>query len=207
MDKIKKVDVDESQIEPFLPTIYEKFETLGREELIKHFVSAEFNRFLSYYKNARDINLTENKSKKQKSKREKISPKERRRSNFESFFINVGSIHNMNPSRLMGIINEGLNSGDAMIGRIEIMKKFSFFEIEESRKKQIIKALNGKQVGGTKLSIEVAKDKPKEDSTSKQGKASHPKGRGYKTRCNDHSGIGKQRSRKSPSSRKRKKSK
>ena len=180
MDKIKKVDVDESQIEPFLPTIYEKFETLGREELIKHFVSAEFNRFLSYYKNARDINLTENKSKKQKAKREKISHKERRRSNFESFFINVGSIHNMNPSRLMGIINEGLNSGDAMIGRIEIMKKFSFFEIEESRKKQIIKALNGKQVGGTRLSIEVAKDKPTPDSQYSKSKSFRPKNRSRK---------------------------
>ena len=180
MDKIKKVDVDESQIKPFLPTIYEKFETLGREELIKHFVSAEFNRFLSYYKNARDINLTENKSKKQKAKREKISHKERRRSNFESFFINVGSIHNMNPSRLMGIINEGLNSRDAMIGRIEIMKKFSFFEIEESRKKQIIKALNGKQVGGTRLSIEVAKDKPTPDSQYSKSKSFRPKNRSRK---------------------------
>ena len=35
----------------------EKLEYLDRENLIKHFVSAEFNRYLSYYKNSRDINV------------------------------------------------------------------------------------------------------------------------------------------------------
>ena len=42
---------DNEKIEPFLSTINEKLEGLDREELIKHFVSAEFNRFISYYKN------------------------------------------------------------------------------------------------------------------------------------------------------------
>ena len=58
IEKIKKVNVNEKQIEPFLPGIIKKLESLDREELIKHFVSAEFNRYLSYYKNAKDINFT-----------------------------------------------------------------------------------------------------------------------------------------------------
>jgi len=180
MDKIKKVDVDESQIEPFLPTIYEKLESLDRQALIKHFVSAEFNRFLTYYKNAKDINLSEPKKGKQKDKHGKLSRKERRRSTFESFFINVGSNHNVNPTRLIGIINEGLNSRDAVIGRIEVMKKFSFFEIEDNKKNQIIKSLNGKIISGTKLSIEVAKEKPEADPSSSRVRSSRPKGRGRK---------------------------
>ena len=57
IDKIEKVKVDEKQIEPFLPYIYEKLDWLDREKLIKHFVSAEFNRYLSYYKNSSDINF------------------------------------------------------------------------------------------------------------------------------------------------------
>ena len=51
------MNVDEKQIEPFLPYIYEKLDWLDREKLIKHFVSAEFNRYLSYYKNSTDINF------------------------------------------------------------------------------------------------------------------------------------------------------
>jgi len=56
---LSKLTVDESQIGPFLPDIYKKLEWLERDELIKHFVSAEFNRYLSYYKNAKDINVSE----------------------------------------------------------------------------------------------------------------------------------------------------
>ncbi|RLD83641.1 MAG: ATP-dependent helicase, partial [Bacteroidetes bacterium] len=58
IDKVEKIEVDESQIEQFLPEIYKKLDWLSREELIKHFVSAEFNRFLAYYKNAPDLNVS-----------------------------------------------------------------------------------------------------------------------------------------------------
>ena len=154
--------VDQHQIEPFLPAIYEKFEGLNREELIKHFVSTEFNRFLSYYKNAKDINLSEKQNKKNKPTRERLSQKERRKSKFIKFFINVGKNHNVNPSRLIGIINEGLNSSDAVIGKIEVAQKASFLEIE-SNKTQLIKALNGSIMGGVKLSVEVANEKASRD--------------------------------------------
>ena len=106
IDKIGRVEVDEHQIEPFLPTIYEKFEGLDREELIKHFVSAEFNRFLSYYKNAKDINASESAQGKGRNKtREKVSQRERRQSSFANFYINVGKNNNFSTSRLIGIIN------------------------------------------------------------------------------------------------------
>lgn len=57
IDKIHNVKVDDEQIGPFLEIIYEKLGGLSREELIQNFVSAEFNRFLEYYKKARDINV------------------------------------------------------------------------------------------------------------------------------------------------------
>jgi len=57
VDKMEKVEVNDSQIEEFLPVIYQKLESMSREELIKKFVSTEFNRFLDYYKNAVDINV------------------------------------------------------------------------------------------------------------------------------------------------------
>ena len=55
IDKIENVDVDEEQIKPFLENIYKKLEWLTREELIKRFVSAEFNRFLKYYKESNKL--------------------------------------------------------------------------------------------------------------------------------------------------------
>ena len=97
MDKIEKVEVNEEQITPFLDDIYQKLAWLDRENLIKHFVSAEFNRYLSYYKNARDINIPGG-----KDKREKRSRSERRKTKFATIYINIGGRNNLNPNRLMG---------------------------------------------------------------------------------------------------------
>ena len=176
IDKIKKVKVDEQQIEPFLPTIYEKLEQLDREDLIKHFVSSEFNTFLSYYKNARDINeksrdsrdsrgfssrgsSSRGSSSRGSESRRQRGPRDRDSSGFTRLYINAGKQNNLNPARLMGLVNEGLRSGDAKIGKIEILKSFSFFEIEKGKHEKLINGLNGSAFEDITLSIEVSKEK------------------------------------------------
>lgn len=57
VDKVENVEVDEEQIKQYLPSIYSKLSWLDRDELIKRFMSMEFNRFLNYYRGARDINV------------------------------------------------------------------------------------------------------------------------------------------------------
>jgi ATP-dependent RNA helicase DeaD len=187
--------VDEHQIEPFLPSIYKKLDWLSREDLIKHFVSAEFNRFLSYYKNARDLNdyskTTREKNKKSKS--------DRRKSTLISFYINLGTKNDLNPARLIGLINEALNSGDAVIGKIEILKKFSFFEIEASMDQKIKKSLQGKEFEGVKIKLEVANEKPKKIDRTKRPTSRGSSGRGRNNRGRKSS----KQSRNSKSSRKR----
>jgi len=165
IDKIEKVKVDEKQIEPFLPGIYEKFESLSREDLIKHFVSAEFNRFLGYYKNARDIKEPGNDRddragrREGRNDRERGKRKDRGRTSFTRLYINVGEKNNLNPARLIGLINEGLKSDNAEIGKIEILKSFSFFEIENTMDAKLITSLKGKKFEGTPLLIEVSQGK------------------------------------------------
>ena len=39
--------------EPFFTEIFKKLELLDREQLIKHFISTEFNRYLTYYEGAK----------------------------------------------------------------------------------------------------------------------------------------------------------
>jgi ATP-dependent RNA helicase DeaD len=161
IDKIEKVKVNEEQIGPFLDDIYEKLASFDRENLIKHFVSAEFNRYLSYYKNSRDINISGGKNKRDsREPRDKKRKSERRKSKFATIYINVGNRNKLTPNRLMGLINEALDSKDAVIGSIDIMKKFSFFEIEDNRKADIIKALNKKSFEDVALSVEISKEMP-----------------------------------------------
>ena len=44
MDDVTQVTVDHKQIEPLYSEIAEKLQHLDREELIKHFVSLQFNK-------------------------------------------------------------------------------------------------------------------------------------------------------------------
>ena len=157
IDKIETVNVNEKQIEPFLPVIYKKLDWLDREKLIKHFVSAEFNRYLSYYKNAKDINLTNHPK---GGKRGKISKQKRRQIPFEKFYINIGFKNKINPGRLIGLINDCLNSRDVVIGHIEILKTFSFFEIEGKYEAQLVNSIKNKKFEGIPLLIKSAKEKP-----------------------------------------------
>lgn len=177
IEKIKKVDVDEGQIGPYLNDIYTMLDSLDRENLIKHFVSAEFNRYLSYYKNARDINLSgKGKSKESRQPRERKSRSERRKSSLSTLYINIGSRNKLTPNRLMGLINEALDSNSAVIGNIDIMKKFSFFEIESSSKSNLISSLKNQVFEGEKILVEVSKEMPnrapskKEDHFNKKSK-------------------------------------
>jgi ATP-dependent RNA helicase DeaD len=173
IDKVENVEVDEQQIDQFMPDIYKKLEWLEREELIKHFVSTEFNRYLSYYKNARNINISGDSMGKKRSKREKRSREDRRNTSFAGFYVNVGFRHKLNPGRLIGLINECLRSSDAVIGKIEVMKTFSFFEIDKKWESKLFVGFKGKKFQGIPLLIEGDKGSPRSERGSKRKSKYH----------------------------------
>jgi ATP-dependent RNA helicase DeaD len=176
-DKVVNMQVNDHQIEPFLEDIYHKFEHLSKEEVIKHFVSAEFNRFLNYYKKAKDINVTD-------TKKDKKSVSERRsNTNFTRLFLNVGKKENLTPLRLIGIVNNALDSGNAEIGKIEILKNFSFFEIENKAAEKLASAIKSQTFEGRDLSVEIANARNGDDkSNSKDKKRKRDRKKGGKGR-------------------------
>ena len=192
--KVENVEVDEQQIGQFMPDIYKKLEWLEREELIKHFVSTEFNRYLSYYKNARDINISGDSMGEKRSKREKRSREDRRNTSFAGFYVNVGFKHKLNPGRLIGLINECLRSSDAVIGKIEVMKTFSFFEIDNKWESKLFVGFKGKKFEGIPLLIEVDKGSLRGERGSK-GKSKYRDNKvgRSKARKNRNKGGGRRR--------------
>lgn len=194
IDKVENVKVDEQQIGQFMPDIYKKLEWLEREELIKHFVSTEFNRYLSYYKNARDINISGDSMGGERSKREKQSRGDRRNTSFAGFYVNVGFQHKLNPGRLIGLINKCLRSSDAVIGKIEVMKTFSFFEIDNKWESKLFVGFKGKKFEGIPLLVEGDKGSPRGERGSK-GKSKYRDNKvgRSKARKNRNKGGGRRR--------------
>lgn len=158
VDKMEHVEVDHEEINGFLPEIYKKLEWLDKEDLIKRFVSLEFNRFLDYYKNVPDLNVPDEKDFKQQGK----DKGKRRGSNkdYNRLFINVGKNHGLNAQRLMGLVNESTRDRNIPIGKIDIMKSFSFFEIDKQYTDKVLSGLSGYTFEGVKVNSEIAKERP-----------------------------------------------
>ncbi len=159
IDKVQRVEVDHEQIDSYLPAIYKKLESLSREDLIKHFVSAEFNRFLDYYKDAQDLNVAANEKKERGGKRDR----EQRGGNpeFSKFFINVGSHHKLSPARLMGLINEQTPKKGMAIGKIDITDRFAIFEADARYEKDLLKGFKkGATFEGHPVHVELTQVGP-----------------------------------------------
>ena len=163
VDKVVNTEVG-NQIEKYLPVVEEKFSHLEKEDLIKHFISAEFNRFLSFYKNANNINLKEQKNKDRSRDSRKRNTKGHSEDGFTRFFINIGRSSNLQTHNLIGMINEFTKNRNIAIGKIDIFKNFSFFEVEENHENLVLKSFNRKDWNGEKLVVEKSKA-PKEQDT------------------------------------------
>ncbi len=159
IDKIHDIEVNEKEIKDFLPDIYQKLDGLDREELIRRFVSIEFNQFLSYYENSRDLNGDD--------RPERKKPGD---ASFVRFYINQGKMDNLTPARLMGLINECIRKRDVEIGRIEILKSFSFFEIDKSFKEDILEKMNDATFNDRHVIVEVTSAQKKNKSRGKHNK-------------------------------------
>ncbi|NTW32823.1 MAG: DEAD/DEAH box helicase [Bacteroidetes bacterium] len=200
VDKMEKVEVAHEQIDSYLPVIFRKLEWLDKEEVIKRFVSLEFNRFLDYYKNAVDINAS---SEKRESGKNSERSRDRGSSvGFSRLFINMGKMDGMFASQLIDLINSNTRGLKVEIGRIDLLKSFSFFEIESQYEEQVIKALNDETFSGRQVIVEKATEKPKDESSDKkpEGDRGYRKSNGYSSRSKEG---GASRSRDGGSSRSR----
>lgn len=184
IDRMENVEIDE-QIESFLPVIYRKLEWMSKEDLIRRFVSLEFNRFLDYYRDARDINVEEEKrerdgdsrGKGRDGRREGRDGRSESRNDREGgrskgrkdsmddrdltrMFVSIGRKDRVMPQQLIGLINEVTKTREIKIGRIDIMDNYSFIDIDSSSVKKVLKSFADENRNPDGVRIEVAGDRP-----------------------------------------------
>ncbi len=205
--KVKDTEVKEKDIEPFLEGMMADFADLSKEEIIKKFVSAEFNRFIEYYDRAGDLNVTSGRGERgergdRKDRDDRFDRKDRfERSdrgergdrgprdngNRTRFFVSLGKRDGLNPGGLLRVIcdSTGLNSGS--IGRIDVMPNFSFFEADKTDESAILAKVNGADYEGHRVSVEITQKKDGGERRSGGGER-----RSFGDR--DRSGSGERRS-------------
>ena len=157
LEKIGSAELDEQQAAPFLDAAFKQLESLSREDLIKRLLAKELQRFLSFYKGAGDLNESAKRGGggRQPAPGRKFSTR-RQQTSFSKFKIETGSANRLLPRGLIDLINRNSQLRRVEIGKIEIRKNHSFFEIESGYEKVVLDAIGKTRFNGSRMQVSLA---------------------------------------------------
>jgi len=236
IERMQNIEVNHEEVDKFLPILHEKLGDIDKDELLKLFISLEFNRLFDYYKKQKDLtpaslsderdggrgrddrggrgdrgdrrdrdggrgDRRERSSRGRDDNREKRGDRSERperssdrrddrrsekperssdrrddrrsdkpetnRDNegteqgFSRFFVNLGYKDGVNPKDIIELVNTCSEKKDINIGKIELMKSFSFFEVDKKYETNIIKGCNNVNVNNKDIFVELALEDPK----------------------------------------------
>ena len=162
VDKMVSVEVNGQEIEKYLSPVYETLSAFSKEDLIQRFVSAEFNRFLDYYRDAGDINATVRKQARPSLRSEGLPGKK-----IQRFFINVGRLDKLREKAIARLLCDKTGITPDKLVNIALKREFSFFDVEKSVAKKVLKSLKGAKLGGRKIHARFV-DHPKGEDRGKR---------------------------------------
>jgi len=158
--KVKAVEINEDQIGQYLPRIMDEFENFSKEDVIKHFASIEFNRFLDYYENAPDLNVSasDTRGSERGGKGDRFG-RTGYKSDFTRLFINLGSVDDFTRGDMLGYICNNAQISGKAIGKIDLKGVYTFFEVENEVADKVIQNFRGVDFEGRNVRIELAGDR------------------------------------------------
>ncbi len=162
-DRIERVEVNDSEMEKYLPGVMKKLGWLTSEDLIKRVLSLEFRRLLEYYKDAPKIDLIDEKPAKNRKDKKKEEPrsmeeKDRRTASkgMERVYVNVGKRDGFFAGNLIETLNKNVAGPRVDVGRIDLMPSYSLFDVKKSDAKRVVNSLKGAEFFGKRLYSEIA---------------------------------------------------
>jgi ATP-dependent RNA helicase DeaD len=141
--KVHNVEVDEKTIERYLPQVFQELEELSREDIIKRFVSIEFNRFAEYYRNAPDLNLNS-----QRDERRQTTP------GLVKLYMNIGQLDGFDFNTLKEFIAENSEISVQDVTWTDVKNTFSLVEVRTESMDKIMNAIHGAQYRGRTVRVE-----------------------------------------------------
>ena len=163
MDELERIEVDETQITPFLPEVYRKLEWLSKEDLIKRLVTREFGRFLRYYADAPEIVQPTDRAKGGKAAEKTAAKRGERREKgprkaeegYKRLFINLGKRDNFYAREIINLVNRYVKA-KIEIGRIDLTTNCSFFEVPEADARLVMQKMSKAKVGDRRVIVDDA---------------------------------------------------
>ena len=166
-DRLERVDITEdATLESILPTIIHKLDWLDKEELLRRLMLMEFRRLLDYYEEVEDIDEVGDSSR-ERGEGDKKKRTREAEEGMTRLFINFGKMDRMFPNKLIELINKCV-PGRVAIGKIDLMARFSFFEVAEEDAADVVEALSQYEVDGRRIVVDYAEKAGNEGRSSKK---------------------------------------
>jgi ATP-dependent RNA helicase DeaD len=178
-EKIHNAKVNEEEIVKYLPKIYEQLKDISKEELIKRFVSEEFNRFLEYYQQAPDLN-------------QKGGAGFTSNGKMSRFFINLGELDGLHWKFLKDYLADISGVSALHIFNVDVKKSFSFFE-SETKDAQTFLNVNAKELKFNDRKVQIEASSGGGERSGRSSSESRGEG-GYKRREGGSGGGSRSRS-------------
>ena len=186
-DRIERVELTEdATLDAVLPELVRKLDWIDREELVKRMMLLEFRRMLDYYESEDAIEEADDKGRlpyegkeKKRDKRNAVAEEGMKR-----LFINFGKLDHMYPNKLIELVNKCV-PGRVKIGKIDLLPRFAFFEVEEADAREVIESMSSYEVDGRRIAVDYAdavgaggegkkerrfQGKPRRDFSPREGK-------------------------------------
>lgn len=158
-DRIERVEPSEdATLEAVLPDLVRKLDWIDREELVRRLMLLENHRLLDYYDSEEEIEEADDKGRlpseaRGEKKRDKrnATPEQ----GMKRLFINFGKLDRMFPNKLIELINKCV-PGRVKIGKIDLLPRFAFFEVDEHDADEVIRSMSSYEVEGRRIAVDYA---------------------------------------------------
>ena len=161
-DRIERVELTEdTTLDTVLPELVRKLDWIDREELVRRLMLLEHRRLLDYYESEEAIEEADDKGRLSGEGKEGKEGKKRDKRNavaeegMKRLFINFGKLDRMFPNKLIELINKCV-PGRVKIGKIDLLPRFAFFEVEEADPQEVIRSMSSYEVDGRRIAVDYA---------------------------------------------------
>lgn len=164
-DRLERVEVNEEEINHYLPGVIKKLSWLSTEDLLKRVLSLEFNRLLNYYKDAPNIDFIDEKPAKEKKGKERQTKehptdreKDRRTAErgMARIYVNLGKADGFFAGNVIDMLNKNVEGRRVDVGRIDLLPSYSLFDVKKADAKRVVAALKGLEFFGKRVFSEIA---------------------------------------------------
>lgn len=158
-NNIKETKINH-EIDMYLPNINEVLSGFSKEELIKKVFSVEFTRFYNYYKNAKDLNVSD----------QGKDYSEGDGTDSVRYFINIGAKDDFDWMSLKDFLRDVLEVDKDEVYKVDVKDSFSFFNTDSKHQELVMGVFNEFKLDGRNISIEISKNRTNRGGSGRRGR-------------------------------------